>query len=150
MKIQRTDAKNQDFIKLVQQLDAYLAVTDGEEHSFYDQFNKIDQLKYVVIAYESNEPLGCGALKQYQPNTIEVKRMYVSPESRGKGIGTQLLAALEDWAAELSYEKCILETGKRQHEAVELYKKNGYQLISNYGQYASVENSLCFEKQLTH
>ena len=150
IRIQRTDAKNQDFIKLVQQLDAYLAVTDGEEHSFYDQFNKIDQLKYVVIAYESNEPLGCGALKQYQPNTMEVKRMYVSPESRGKGIGTQLLAALEDWAAELSYEKCILETGKRQHEAVELYKKNGYQLISNYGQYASVENSLCFEKQLTH
>ena len=150
IRIQRTDAKNHDFIKLVQELDAYLAVTDGEEHSFYDQFNKIDQLKYVVIAYESHEPLGCGALKQYQSSAMEVKRMYVSPESRGKGIGTQLLAALEDWAAELSYEKCILETGKRQHEAVKLYKKNGYQLISNYGQYADVENSLCFEKQLTH
>ena len=146
--IQRTDAHNQDFTQLVRHLDAYLAVTDGEEHSFYNQFNKIDSLKYVVVAYEKSQPLGCGAIKQYQPDTMEVKRMYVLPESRGKGIATKILSALEDWAAEMSYEKCILETGKRQHEAVKLYKKNGYRLIPNYGQYADVENSLCFEKQL--
>jgi hypothetical protein len=55
---------------------------------------------------------------------------------------------LENWAGELSYAKCILETGKRQPEAIGLYKKNGYKLIPNYGQYAEAENSLCFEKEL--
>jgi len=74
--------------------------------------------------------------------------MYTLPGSRGKGIASQVLAELERWAAELSYEKCLLETGKRQPEAIALYKKRGYRLIPNYGQYAGVENSVCFEKIL--
>jgi GNAT superfamily N-acetyltransferase len=74
--------------------------------------------------------------------------MYVSPQNRKKGIASMILSELEKWASELSASKCILETGKRQYEAVGLYKKSGYQLIPNYGQYAGVENSLCFEKDL--
>lgn len=148
IKLIRTDAANKDFIALVRHLDAYLAVTDGEEHSFYDQYNKLDAIKFVVLAYENEKPLGCGAIKEFDPDTMEVKRMYVSPESRGKGIASKILSELEKWASELSYARCILETGNKQHEAIALYKKNGYQLIPNYGQYAGVENSLCFEKQL--
>jgi putative acetyltransferase len=146
--IVRTDSENQDFIELVKYLDADLAERDGEEHSFYAQFNKIDRIKYVVLAYENKHPLGCGAIKEYDPNTMEIKRMYVSPESRGKGIATKVLAELENWAAELEYKKCILETGKKQPEAIGLYKKNGYKIIPSYGQYADVENSVCFEKEL--
>jgi putative acetyltransferase len=74
--------------------------------------------------------------------------MFTLPEGRGKGIATKVLTELELWATELSYEKCILETGKRQSEAIELYIKNGYKLISNYGQYAEIENSICFEKEI--
>ena len=74
--------------------------------------------------------------------------MYTPPESRGKGVASKVLTELETWAAEMSYEKCILETGKKQPEAIGLYKKNGYMLIPNYGQYAEVENSVCFEKLL--
>ena len=144
----RTDSDNQDFIKLVQHLDADLAQRDGNEHAFYAQFNKIDKIKYVVVAYEDDKPLGCGAIKEYAPNTMEIKRMYTSPESRGKGVASKVLAELEKWAAELSCEKCILETGKKQPEAIELYKKNGYKLIPNYGQYAKIENSVCFEKEV--
>jgi len=146
--IQRTNSENHDFIELVKLLDADLAKRDGEDHSFYAQFNTIDKIKYVVVAYENEKPLGCGAIKEYGANTMEIKRMYVSPESRKKGIATKILSELEHWANELSYRKCILETGKKQPEAIGLYKKNGYKLIPNYGQYAEVENSLCFEKEI--
>ena len=148
IKIIRTDSGNKDFIGLVKYLDAYLAEKDGEDHSFYDQFNKINIIKYVVVAYESEKSIGCGAIKEFAPGTMEVKRMYTSPEARGKGIATKILNELEIWAAELSYEKCILETGKRQPEAIALYKKSGYKIIPNYGQYAEMDNSICFEKVL--
>jgi GNAT superfamily N-acetyltransferase len=146
IKIIRTDSNNQDFVDLVKYLDADLAIRDGDDHSFYAQFNKTDKLKYVVVAYENSKPIGCGAIREYTPNTMEIKRMYTSPMSREKGIATKVLTELEMWATQLSYEKCILETGKKQPEAIELYKKNGYKLIPNYGQYAEIENSLCFEK----
>src|SRR4051794_16502826 len=148
IKIIRTDSDNQDFIELVKYLDFDLAEKDGDEHSFYDQFNKIDKIRFVVVAYENDKPIGCGAIKEFSSNTMEIKRMYTLPENRGKGIASKVLKELEIWTAELSYEKCILETGKRQPEAIELYKKNGYKLIPNYGQYLGVENSLCFEKEI--
>jgi GNAT superfamily N-acetyltransferase len=148
MKIIRTDSNNQDFGQLVKYLDADLTERDGKSHSFYAQFNKIDKIKYVVVAYENDKPVGCGAIKEYAPNIMEIKRMYTSPECRGKGIATKVLTELEIWAAELSYKKCILETGKRQPEAIGLYKKNGYKVIPNYGQYVGIENSLCFEKKI--
>ncbi len=146
--ITRTDSTNRDFIELVRNLDADLAKRDGAEHSFYAQFNKIDAIKYVVVAYEDDKPVACGAIKEFSPNTMEVKRMYTSPGSRGKGIGSRVLMELERWAAELAYERCILETGKKQPEAISLYKKNGYSIIPNYGQYAGIENSVCFEKRI--
>ncbi len=74
--------------------------------------------------------------------------MYVSPNFRGKGIATKILIELEKWAKELSFNKCVLETGKKQPEAIELYMKNGYAVISNYGQYKGIENSCCFEKEI--
>jgi len=150
IKIVRTNSDNQDFISLVKHLDADLAERDGLDHSFYAQFNKIAKIKYVIVAYENNKPMGCGAIKEYAPNAMEIKRMYTSPESRGKGIATKVLTELEGWATELSYEKCILETGKKQPEAIALYEKNGYKRIPNYGQYAEIENSLCFEKVLKY
>lgn len=150
IKIIRTDSDNQDFIELVKFLDADLTRRDGDDHSFYDQYNKIDKIKYVVVAYEEGKPMGCGAIKEYTATTMEIKRMYTSPLSRGKGIATKVLKELEIWATELSFENCVLETGKRQPEAIRLYKKNGYQLIQNYGQYAEIENSQCFEKELNN
>ena len=148
IRILRTDSQNPDFIALVRLLDADLALRDGDEHSFYDQFNKIDQIKYTIIAYDNKNLLGCGAIKEYQPQIMEIKRMYVFPEKRGCGIATKILTELENWATELSYKKCILETGKKQPEAIKLYKKNGYKLTANYGQYVHIENSVCFEKEL--
>lgn len=148
LKIIRTDSNNQDFRALIKHLDIYLAEKDGDEHSYYAQYNKVDKINHVVVAYEDQKAIGCGAIKEVSPDAVEIKRMYTSPESRGKGIATKILTELEIWAKELAYKKCILETGKRQTEAIELYKKNGYYLIPNYGQYVAMENSLCFEKEL--
>ena len=144
----RTDSDNVDFIALVKLLDAALAVIDGEDHAFYAQFNKTNKLKSVVVAYENEKPVGCGAVKEFTPEAMEVKRMYVLPELRGKGIATIVLAELEKWTKELNYSRCVLETGKRQPDAIALYKKNGYNIIDNYGQYVGMENSVCFEKVL--
>jgi GNAT superfamily N-acetyltransferase len=144
----RTTCDDHHFLKLVRLLDADLAIRDGEEHAFYSQFNKLDNIRHVVVAYEDGEPAGCGAIKEYAPDTMEVKRMFVMPAHRRKGIAAKILKELETRAAELSYKMCILETGKKQPEAIELYRNNGYQSIPNYGQYAGVENSVCFIKQL--
>lgn len=145
----RTDSKNLNFVNLVSKLDADLGERDGEDHAFYHQFNSIDAIKYAVVAYSNEIAVGCGAIKEQDGNCMEVKRMYVTPEARGKGIATKVLQELEKWAAELNYTSCVLETGKRQPEAIALYKKNGYQTIPNYGQYVGVENSMCFKKTVS-
>ena len=151
MKLIRTDSNNPDFAELVKQLDADLAIRDGDDHAFYDQFNKLDAIKHTVVAYnEANRAVGCGAIKQFETGIMEVKRMFVPLEERGKGIAGEILRELEIWAKELGNDKCILETGIKQPEAISLYKKSGYRFIDNYGQYAGVENSVCFEKLLKH
>ena len=144
----RTNSEDQAFVNLVNLLDADLSLRDGEQHDFYDQFNKIADIKYVVVAFDGDLPVGCGAIKMHSENTMEVKRMYVVPEKRGQGIASRILADLEKWAAEMLCFKCILETGKKQPEAIALYKKNGYLITANFGQYVGVENSICFEKIL--
>lgn len=144
----RTDSGNPDFIALVRLLDADLAIRDGNEHSFYAQFNKIDTIKHTVVAYEHDRPVACGAIKEYEAGTMEVKRMYTLPEHRGKRIAAAVLAELEKWAAELNYTRTVLETGKKQPEAIALYQRCGYSIIPNYGQYAGIDNSVCFEKVL--
>ena len=146
--LKRTNSEDAVFLQLVKELDADLAVRDGKEREFYNQFNKLDSIKHVIIAYENEKPAGCGAIKQYSSDTMEVKRMFVPLKLRGKGIASAVLNELEKWASELGYKKCILETGKRQPEAIALYKKNGYMQIPNYGQYIGIENSVCFIKEL--
>jgi GNAT superfamily N-acetyltransferase len=147
-RLYRTDASDTDFIELVALLDKELAETDGDEHSFYQQFNHIDHLAHIVLIKENNQAIGCGAIKVLDGQTMEVKRMFVLREMRGRGLAGSVLAELEKWALELGFNRCRLETGKRQPEAIALYKNKGYQRISNYGQYAEVINSICFEKRL--
>ena len=144
----RTDSSNPDFQKLVALLDADLKIRDGEEHSFYSQFNKIDNIRNVIVAYKGGEAIACGAFKPFSTETVEVKRMFVHPDHRGQGNALEILSELEKWAAELHYKICILETGKRQFEAIGLYGKCGYERIPNYGQYEHVENSVCMKKNI--
>lgn len=144
----RTQSTNPDFISLVQQLDQDLAERDGKEHVFYAQFNTLTAIQHVIVAYENEQPVACGAMKELDKNTMEIKRMFTVPTHRAKGIASQVLGELEIWAKEAGYTACRLETGKRQPEAIAVYQKNGYVQIPNYGQYAGIENSVCFEKKI--
>lgn len=146
--VKKTDFKNKDLQLLTKALDEDLSVKDGNEHDFYHQFNSLTGIHQAIIIYENEKPIGCGAFKPFSTKIAEIKRMFVIPEYQGKGIGSKILEELETWAVSLNYTTCILETGIRQPDAIALYKKNGYQIIDNYGQYKGVENSICFKKQL--
>lgn len=146
--LKRTTSDNSDFNALVAQLDAYLAILDGDDHAFYAQFNKSNLLKNALVCYENTIPVGIGAYKEYDANTVEIKRMFTLPEARGKGIGFKILNELENWAIEEGYTIAILETGHLQKDAIHLYQKSGYEIIQNYGQYIGVENSVCMKKSL--
>ncbi|MEO5501664.1 MAG: GNAT family N-acetyltransferase [Ginsengibacter sp.] len=148
LKLIRTDSGNKDFQLLVEDLDIDLKERYAEGQLFYDQFNKIDKIKYVVLVYDQDKPVGCGAIKKYAEKTIEIKRMYVTLGNRGKRIASIVLQELEKWSIELGFEKCVLETGKKQPEAIRLYEKNNYHLIPNYGQYEHADSSVCFGKEL--
>lgn len=150
LKFKRTNSKDPEFINLVSQLNSYLKTVDGDEHEFYMQYNGIDVLKNVMIAHFNNIPVACGAFKAFDDKSVEIKRMFTARKYRGKQLATKILTELEIWAAELGFKSCILETGKRQIEAVNFYKKNNYQIIKNFGPYKKVENSICFEKELSY
>ncbi len=144
----RTNSDNSDFRELVALLDQDLQIRDGDEHSFYAQFNKVDKIRQVVVAYQNGEAVGCGAIKEYAEGVAEIKRMFVRAERRGRGIAKSVLAELEAWADELNFSQCILETGKKQPEAIRLYQKSGYETIPNYGQYEGIDNSVCMKNSL--
>jgi putative acetyltransferase len=144
----KTDAKDVDFENLVVLLDQDLRMRDGEIHHFYAQFNKVDFIKNVIVAYADAEAIGCGAIKKYDNQTMEIKRMFIKESHRNQGIAAQILTQLEAWVKALGYQKCVLETGNNQPEAISLYHKCNYQPIPNYDQYAGLETSFCFEKVL--
>ncbi len=149
VRIEKTTPQHPDFIRLIQALDKDIAIRDGDEKDFHAQYNKTDKIKHALLVLENELAVGCGALRHFDENTIEIKRMYVIPECRGKGIATQVLHSLEDWARSLGYTHAILETGEKYHEALALYTKNGYERIPNYGQYEQVLSSRCFKKPLS-
>ncbi|MDA9070562.1 GNAT family N-acetyltransferase [Flavobacteriaceae bacterium] len=145
-RIIRTDNNNLDFQALITELDAYLKITDGEDHEFYSQFNSLKKINHVVVAFQNEQAIGCGAFRKFDANTVEIKRMYVKATYRGSGVANTVLSSLEQWASEEGFTKCVLETGNRQIDAIKFYKKSGYRSIPNYGQYAQMEDSNCFEK----
>ncbi|MBK8848148.1 MAG: GNAT family N-acetyltransferase [Bacteroidetes bacterium] len=149
LSIERTTSSNSDFIELVKALDIELAIRDGADHEFFAQFNKIDHLNHVVVAYWESKPAGCGAFKPYQDGVAEIKRMFVYPDFRNKGIASAVLNNLSIWSKECGFKKLILETGINQPEAIQLYQKNDFVRTANYGQYIGVALSLCFEKNLS-
>jgi putative acetyltransferase len=149
IKIVRTTSESKDFKLLARKLDQELKLIYGSTQEEFDQFNIIDNIETVVVAYTDNNPAGCGCFKIFDHNTVELKRMFVDDQFRGKGIGAAILIELENWAKESRYSSIVLETGTIQIEAVELYKKYGYKVISNFDPYKGNELSICFKKNLS-
>jgi len=147
IEIRRTDSQNSEFIRLVQLLNSELAKRDGASHPL-SQFNTINHLKYVVLAFKEGKAIGCGAISRYENEAMEIKRMYVSSELRGQRIGEKMLSELENWARELGITKCLLFTGSKQPEANKLYQRNGYKQIQKYGKLKDIPDCLCFAKDM--
>jgi putative acetyltransferase len=147
--IVRATSDCQDFTALVRELDAELCQRNGAAQTAYHRYNRIQSLDTVVVAYLDELPAGCGCFKAYDRAMVELKRIFVRPENRGKGISRLTLAGLERWARELGFSQAILETGVNQHEAIGLYQKSGYFRTANYGPYVGMADSICFKKELT-
>ena len=148
MKLVRTTSDNLDFQQLVVALDAYLRIVDGDDHAFYAQFNKTDSLSNVLVCYDQEVAIGCGAFKAYDSQTVEIKRMYTLPEYRGRGVAKNIMAALEEWAKDEKYSVSRLETGYLQKDAIALYSKIGYEVMENFGQYEGISTSVCMQKTI--
>jgi len=149
IQVRRTTAADPDFIELVGMLDAFLAGVNGEQHGFYSQFNSADSLTCAVVAYCDGRSVGCGGYRRLDAEAVEIKRMFVRPDSQKTGVGRAILRSLEEEAMKAGYRCARLETSKRMLPAVGLYRSSGYSVIPNYGPYVGVEDSVCMEKPLT-
>ena len=145
-----TDGKDRVFVKLCLMLDDYLNQAAGgeEERSEYVQYNQLDDIYDVIVAYEGEKAIGAVSFKKYDETTAELKRFFVREEYRGQGIAKELLRLIEKKARQVGYTDMLLETGKILVSATELYRKTGYEVIANYGQYENMENSVCMKKCL--
>ncbi len=101
-----------------------------------------------LLARVDHEPAGCGAVRPYDANRAEIKRMFVRPAFRGIGLGRRLLSELETIAADRGFHSLILETGKLMAEAIALYLASGYREIPRFGDYVESERSVCFQKEI--
>lgn len=146
--ILRTNSENPDFIQLTGRLDVELCRIYNTNPEDYEEYNRITDLHTVVVVYENEQAVACGCFKIFDERTVEIKRMFVNDNQRGKGIASAMLAELETWARELGYEKSVLETGKGQPNAIKLYQKYGYQITENYNESDDLNISVCLAKTL--
>ena len=143
-----TDNKNKAFLELILLLDADLNSRNDVLQEQYNKHNKIDNIRDVVLIYWGDLAVACGAFKEYDASTVELKRIFVRKEHRGKGLAKSVVKELESLALSKDYKTCILETGHKHVEALNLYKKCGYEVINNFGPYEGMEDSICLKKDI--
>jgi GNAT superfamily N-acetyltransferase len=140
-----------DARRLIAALDAHLASRYAPDQMFGPNLNQ-EQVKpglgTFLVARADGRAIGCGALRRRDTTTSEVKRMYVEPEQRGRGVARAILAHLEAAARELGTHRLVLETGIYQAEAIGLYRRAGFRPIDCFGEYADSPTSACFEKTI--
>jgi GNAT superfamily N-acetyltransferase len=101
-----------------------------------------------LIAHVADLPVGCGGLRPLEPGAAELKRMYVVPEWRGRGVSGAVLSALEQAAVARGWHTLRLETGPKQAAAIRFYERSGYVSVPAFGAYASDPTSLCYAREL--
>ena len=150
MRFVYTDGRSPDFIELCHELDNFLnELVGGEENrAEYIPYNQLDDIHNVIVAYDDNIPVGSASFKKYDDECAEVKRVFVKEEYRYKGIANKLMGLLENAAREQGYRYLILESGEPLVAAIALYRKIGYKVIPNYGQYKDMPDSICMKKKL--
>jgi N-acetylglutamate synthase and related acetyltransferases len=152
MDFRRTDGNNKDFIENCKLLDMDLDRRVGKkiDRNKYTKYNLLDEIQEAIVVYEDNKAIGGGAIRKYDKDNIELKRVFVHPEYQGQGIGSKLVSLLIEWAMELGYKRMILETGELLAESCAVYRKLGFKVIPNYGPYENMPESLCLAKDLVN
>ncbi len=150
MDFRYTDGEDPDFAMLCGRLDCALDQIVGKkfQRSKYNQYNQRDNIHDAIVVYQKGEPVACGAFKMYDEEHAELKRIFTEPSVRGMGLGSELIRRLEAKAKIKGYRFCILETGKPLEAARHVYKKAGYKIIPNYGQYMDMPDSICMERKI--
>lgn len=146
----RTDGKNEDFIENCRLLDMDLDRRVGRQikREKYEKFNQLDEIREAIVVFDHGRAVGGGAIRRYDDENVELKRVFVQNEYQGQGIGSRLVSLLIEWAAQLGYRRMILETGELLAESCAVYKKLGFEVIPNYGPYADMPESLCMAKTI--
>jgi len=121
---------------------------EGACHFRLDAQEVADGLGAFLIAFRWGTPVGCGAVRRIEVQTGEIKRMYVVPQERGRGVGRAILNAIETEARVLRLSRLVLETGVRQTEAQALYERTGFTRIPPFGEYIDSPLSICMAKSL--
>ncbi len=148
MELQFVTAKSGDFRALAAQLDAYYFELVGDIQLRYAEPNRPENMDALAVVYENGQPIACGAWKAVDGDTAELKRIFVLPEHRRRGIASRMMQQLESHAAYHGYRKMILETATTTADSQKLYLSQGYRRIDYYGSPAGAENCMCFIKEL--
>ncbi len=146
--IEAVDVRSADAVRLVARLDDELRRRYGDVQAPFTAANALADHTTFLIAYVGGRPVACGAFRPMDAVAAEVKRMFVEPDCRGRGLARRILNELEERARQAGYSVTRLETGVYQPEAIRLYERAGYRRIANYGVYAGNPDSVCFEKAL--
>ena len=148
MRISFVPASSPDFRMLAAKLDEYYFELVGDIQNRYAEVNRPENMTALAVAYENDTPIACGAWKRIDATTAELKRLYVLPQFRRKGVARSLIASLEADAAAAGIRRMILETAVDTADSHRLYLSAGYRIMDYYGSPAGAENCLCFHKKL--
>jgi GNAT superfamily N-acetyltransferase len=146
--LKRTNSEDPHFQELIIALDKDLWLRYPEVQQDYEILDKVKNIPTVVVAYVDALPVGCACFRPFDNHSVEIKRMFVYAAMRGQGIAYSILKELETWAISQGFTRAVLETGKRQPEAIALYQKSGYTFMDKYPPYEQMENSVCLQKPL--
>jgi ribosomal protein S18 acetylase RimI-like enzyme len=147
--IARSAADSPDAQRLFAEMWAEVDRIYGNEAPSGGELTGMDVPRAVfVVARDGNAAIGCGAIRPFTMRVAELKRMYVRPTYRNRGVGCQIVEALEEIARENSFTELWLETGPRQPAAIRLYESLGYTRIAGFGDYKDDPLSVCYGKQL--
>ncbi len=152
MQIQRITSTNELFMELIQEMDRAMDQKfhekDDTTRENYETWDTNENIETAVLISDGEKAAACGRLHEFDPDTVEIRQIFVTGEYRRKGLADIILGELELWAMEMGYERVIAAISSGKPEAQELFYKHDYTKIPNYGQYTDMSQSICLEKNL--
>ena len=145
-----TDGNNEEFHQFyLETEDYYSSIVGGKKNrEGFIPYNLSESISDVLLAYMDGVAVGCAGLKKYNDSDVEIKRVWVEPDYRGRHIATELMNRIEDKAREMGFKRAVLQTRPIMEDAVGLYEKRGYELIGNYPPYDKLEGAICMALNL--